>query len=283
MKRVLLSLLLLSLSACFPAPLTLVPVDTAVALTLAAEPKTDTPLPSATFTLEPTNPVNATTQLTEGSLEAPGSECIPTGTERSRGLVTRVLDGETIEVAISNQAYLVRYIGIDAPGIVQPIQWKGPEAVNTNSTLVSGQYVTLVKDVSEVDADGYLLRYVIAGSVFVNREMVRRGLAKVRIVPPDTACEATFLIAQAEAQLSVLGVWQPTPTSTSTITPTSTNTLTPTDTLEPVCSCKIRYKCTDFRSLSDAQECYDYCKEVTGKEVLEDKNGNGLVCEGGVG
>ena len=198
----------------------------------------------------------------------PGSECIPTGTERLRGLVTRVLDGETIEVAVSNQAFLVRYIGIDAPGIVQPIQWKGAEAVNTNSTLVSGQFVTLAKDVSEVDADGYLLRYVISGNVFVNREMVRRGLAKVVIVPPDIACEATFLAAQSEAQLAVLGLWQPTPTSTSTITPTSTNTLIPTNTLEPVCDCKVRYNCTMFDTVSEAQECYDYCLVVTRKEVI---------------
>ena len=68
MKRVLLSLILLSLAACFPAPMTLVPVDTAVALTLAAEPKTNTPIPSATFTLTPTSLSNATLASTEVSL-----------------------------------------------------------------------------------------------------------------------------------------------------------------------------------------------------------------------
>jgi endonuclease YncB( thermonuclease family) len=283
MNRVLLFLTLLFLSACIPTPPTLIPVDTAVALTLAAEPKTNTPAITVTFTLTPSMPANASTEAVELSMSAPGSECIPADSARVRGMVTRVLDGETIEVAVSNQSYIVRYIGMDAPGIVQPIEWKGPDAVNANSALVSGQFVILAKDTSEVDANGYLLRYVIANSTFVNLQMVRMGMARVVVVPPDTACATTFLNAQAEAQANKSGVWQATLTPTSTITPTATNTKTPTMTLEPVCSCKILYSCINFNRVKDAQACFDYCKAATGKEVLPDKNGNGKVCEGGTG
>lgn len=283
MRQVFLLLCLVFLAACLPAQPTLIPVDTAVALTFTAEPRTDTPTFTPTFTLTPSQPANASTDAVELSMAAPGSECIPAESPRVRGLVTRVLDGETIEVAISNQSYIVRYIGMDAPGIVQPIEWKGPDAVNANSNMVSGQFVVLAKDVSEVDANGYLLRYVIANSTFVNLQMIRLGMARVVVAPPDTACSTTFLAAQAEAQASKSGVWQATLTPTSTITPTSTNTKTPTMTLEPVCSCKIQYSCINFDKVKDAQACFDYCKTTTGKEVLPDKNGNGKVCEGGTG
>lgn len=239
MKAALLFLILIFLTGCMPPAPELVPVGTAVALTLAAEPRTDTPTYTITFTLTPTEKSNASTQAVEQNLSAPGVDCIPTSSGWIRGLVTRVLDGETIEVAMDNQSYIVRYIGIDAPGIVQPIQWKGPEAVNTNSSLVSGQYVTLVKDVSEVDDSGYLLRYVISNSTFVNLQLVRLGMARVVVVPPDTSCSSALLAAQAEAQAKVLGVWQATSTPTSTITPTPTETLIPTNTIEPVCSCKV--------------------------------------------
>jgi endonuclease YncB( thermonuclease family) len=283
MKGALLFLILILLAGCLPPAPELVPVDTSVALTLAAEPRTNTPSLTATFTLTPSLQANASTEAVEQSLDAPGVECIPTSSEWIRGLVTRVLDGETIEVAMNNQSYIVRYIGIDAPGMVQPIEWKGPEAVNNNSSLVSGQYVTLAKDVSEVDPNGYLLRYVIAKSTFVNLQLVRGGMARVVVVPPDTACSTTFLAAQAEAQAGVLGVWQATLTPTSTITPTPTNTLLPTDTLEAVCNCKVVYSCKDFRTVRKAQACFAYCLAATGKEVLPDKNNNGLVCEGGSG
>ncbi len=283
MKGALLFLIFIFLAGCMPPAPELMPVDTSVALTLAAEPRTDTPTLTATFTLTPSLQSNASTQAVEEGLDAPGAECIPSSSEWIRGLVTRVLDGETIEVAMDNQSYIVRYIGIDAPGMVQPIEWKGPEAVNINSSLVSGQYVTLAKDVSEVDPNGYLLRYVIANSTFVNLQMVRSGLARVVVVPPDTACATTFLAAQAEAQAGVLGVWQATLTPTSTITPTPTNTLIPTETIVPVCSCKIHYSCTDFKTVKKAQACFDYCMLTTGKEVIPDKNKNGFVCEGGAG
>ncbi|OGO29556.1 MAG: hypothetical protein A2Z16_06960 [Chloroflexi bacterium RBG_16_54_18] len=283
MKGALLFLIIIFLAGCMPPAPELVPVDTSVALTLAAEPRTNTPSLTATLTLTPSLQTNASTEAVEQSLDAPGVECIPTSSEWIRGLVTRVLDGETIEVAMNNQSYIVRYIGIEAPGMVQPIEWKGPEAVNTNSSLVSGQYVTLAKDVSEVDPNGYLLRYVIAKSTFVNLQMVRGGMARVVVVPPDTACSTTFLAVQAEAQAGVLGVWQATLTPTSTITPTPTNTLLPTDTIEAVCNCKVMYSCKDFRTVRKAQACFAYCLAATGKEVLPDKNNNGLVCEGGSG
>jgi len=61
------------------------------------------------------------------------------------------------------------------------------EATAANASLVTGQVVTLHKDVSETDRYGRLLRYVYVGNQFVNAELVMRGYAEAVEYPPDTA------------------------------------------------------------------------------------------------
>ena len=83
----------------------------------------------------------------------------------------------------------MRYIGIDTPE--QGETGYGPSA-NKNTELVYGKYVTLIKDVSEVDQYNRLLRYVVVGDIFVNYELVRSGLANADDYPPDSACYIYF-------------------------------------------------------------------------------------------
>lgn len=281
MKRLFIFLTILALAACStPQSAAVLPVETSVYLTLQAEPKTSTPTNTLTPTNSPTAQTIGTTQAVKVSQAIAGGECLPTESERIRGLVTRVLDGETIEVAVGNDALRVRYIGVDAPGIM-PIEWQGPEAVNMNSTLVSGQFVILIKDVSEVDANGFLLRYVVANNAFINYELVRMGLAKAVAMPPDNACQQTLARAQATARAAVSGVWAPTPVPTATITLTPTVTKTPSPYATEVCSCKVKYTCNDFPSEAAAQACYNYCTVHRKIYIgLDDGNGNGRVCEG---
>ncbi len=158
---------------------------------------------------------------------ASGAYCVPTGTQRTRALVTRVLSGDTIEVAIGNDALKVRYIGLDAPGIAPQMEWQGPQAVSANGDLVSGKYVVLIKDLSDTDVEGALLRYVFVDNLFVNYELLRRGFAQTRIQQPDTSCEKAFLAAQSEAKTAYQGVWIATPTPTATITLNTNNYIHP--------------------------------------------------------
>ena len=116
MRRVFFCLVFLALTGCIPAAPALVPVNTAVALTMAAMPKTDTPVVPSTEIPPPTIAAVETTPPPEINLSAPGAYCVPTNTLRTRALVTRVLSGDTMEVAIGNDAWRVRYIGLDAPG-----------------------------------------------------------------------------------------------------------------------------------------------------------------------
>jgi endonuclease YncB( thermonuclease family) len=128
----------------------------------------------------------------------PTSE-VPVGEE---GVVTDVVDGDTIEVSMNGEAYQVRYIGINTPEWDEPC---GEEATAANALLVSGQTVTLVRDVSETDQYGRLLRYVYVGDLFVNEYLVAQGWAEAREYPPDTAFNDEFEALEADAIAAGLG------------------------------------------------------------------------------
>ncbi len=144
------------------------------------------------------------------ALPAGVSDCMPTNTERSIGNVTKVVDGDTIDVRIGNQTYRVRYIGIDAPESATTQEQLGRQASNKNKELVQDKIVTLIKDVSETDRYNRLLRYVLVGDTFVNYELVRLGFASAIAYPPDVACESVFLGAQQSAMSALAGLWAPT-------------------------------------------------------------------------
>ena len=131
---------------------------------------------------------------------------------RIYGNVTRVIDGETIEVRIDKDIHTVRYIGIDAPNITGQKEYYANQAANKNSQLVQGKTVTLVRDISETDQAGNLLRYVFVNDPFVNFELVAQGFANAISRAPDNACAATFSSAQTIARSNRLGLWNPTAT-----------------------------------------------------------------------
>ena len=158
-----------------------------------------------TTTVTPSITLASTEDLSFYSL----ADCIPQDTLYQRATVTNVIDGDTVEVLFQDgTSATVRYIGIDAPENDFPFFG---EARQANYDLVSQKEVVLVKDRSEVDQYGRLLRYVIAGDVFVNFELVESGYARAEEYPPDTACAETFASAEMQAREALAGVWAATP------------------------------------------------------------------------
>jgi len=124
--------------------------------------------------------------------------------------VTRVVDGDTIEVEIAGQEYTLRYIGINTPETVdprRPVQCFGHEASDFNKQLVDGKAVGLEKDVSETDQFGRLLRYVWLNGEMVNATLVREGYAQASAYPPDVKYQDFFSSLQAEASDAGRGLW----------------------------------------------------------------------------
>lgn len=129
--------------------------------------------------------------------------------------VTKVVDGDTIEVDLNGQRVKVRYIGIDTPETVDPrraVGCFGKEASNENKNLVLGKFVTLEKDVSETDRFGRLLRFVYLkldddSTLFVNDYLVRMGFAKAYSYPPDVKFSERFKEAESQARDGNRGLW----------------------------------------------------------------------------
>jgi len=125
-------------------------------------------------------------------------------------LVTRVIDGDTIEVDIGGTIYKVRYIGIDTPELddERPEYCAlAQEATRYNRQLVEGKTVRLEKDISETDRYERLLRYVYVDDIFVNAELVRQGLAWANVYEPDTRYQDILKELEMEAEQAGRGLW----------------------------------------------------------------------------
>jgi micrococcal nuclease len=116
--------------------------------------------------------------------------------------VVDIIDGDTIDVEINGQEYRVRYTGVNTPERDEACYRDATEA---NATLVEDQTVLLVKDVSDTDRYGRLLRYVYVGDVFVNAELVADGYAEAGYYPPDTAYLDYFEELEASAKAANRG------------------------------------------------------------------------------
>ncbi len=122
-------------------------------------------------------------------------------------LVTRVIDGDTIEIEGGEK---LRYIGMDTPETVdprKPIQCFGEEASKKNKELVEGKMVRLEKDVTELDKYGRLLRYVYADNIFVNLLLVQEGFAHSYAYPPNVKYQSRFIAAERLARKQKKGLW----------------------------------------------------------------------------
>jgi endonuclease YncB( thermonuclease family) len=204
------------------------------------EPPADQPTPAATR---------------RATVAAPSS-APPDG---QRAEVTYVFDGDTIEVELDGQTYRLRYIGVDTPEREEPYY---DEAFDFNRDLVAGQTVTLVRDVSETDQYGRLLRYVyLDDGTFVNAAIIRAGMGRLVTFPPDVAQTENLKGLQAEARDAGAGMWG--------------------DAATGPCDCdRNLYDCRDFDTQAEAQTCFAYCLDTQNRDVHNlDGGGDGFVCE----
>jgi micrococcal nuclease len=138
-----------------------------------------------------------------------GAQAVPKDTKNLYQVI-RVVDGDTIQVEFEGQPEKVRYIGVDTPETVhpsKPVQYCGKEASAFNKELVEGKQVGLVFDVEKRDKYGRLLAYVYIDDLFINAELIKRGLAVVSTYPPNVAHVDEYTALQTQARENGLGVW----------------------------------------------------------------------------
>lgn len=206
-----------------------------------------------------------TAVLSACGVSSPGETTIPAQVPNGETAeLLQVIDGDTIEVELESEVYRVRYIGVDTPERDEPFY---QEASDTNRQLVEGQTLILVKDVSETDQFGRLLRYVyLEDGTFVNAELIRLGMARLVTFPPDVAQQEYFASLQQMARETQTGLWAQSDLLAEPDAP---------------CACTSNlYNCTDFTNRQKAQSCFDYCQQTVGEDIHHlDGGGDGLVCE----
>ena len=124
--------------------------------------------------------------------------------------VSRVVDGDTIEVDLSSGEEDVRYIGIDTPETVKPstpVQCFGPQASERNHELVEGKRVRLVFDREQRDVYGRLLAYVYVGDTFINGELIEGGYARTLEIEPNTSKAGELGRLEDAASTDGRGLW----------------------------------------------------------------------------
>jgi endonuclease YncB( thermonuclease family) len=138
-------------------------------------------------------------------------------------VVTRVIDGDTIEVQITGRVAgpgagdagigstpSVRLIGIDTPESVtpgSPVECFGREASAATTALVDGARVLLVKDVEETDRYDRLLRYVYIGEEMANARLIVNGYAHAYTYPPNVRHSDLLVRLQRRARIAERGLW----------------------------------------------------------------------------
>ena len=134
----------------------------------------------------------------------PGSSQRVEEVPRVAARVTRVISGDTITVDVNGQRRTVVYLSVTLPPF-------GTElfeiATEVNRAWVGGQDVLLEQDVTDVNSDGYLLRYVWVDEVMINAALIGVGLARHESRSPDTRYTEGFTRLEASARSDGMGIW----------------------------------------------------------------------------
>ncbi len=115
--------------------------------------------------------------------------------------VSHIVDGDTCDL---NTGERIRLIGIDTPERGR-LFYK--EATQHLAELILDKDVILVKDVSEKDRYGRLLRHVYVGDQWINKKMIEDGYARLVTYPPDVLHVQEFQEVELQARVKKSGIW----------------------------------------------------------------------------
>ena len=136
------------------------------------------------------------------------------------GVVTKVVDGDTLVVKVEGELRRVRLIGVDTPETVhprKPVQYYGREASAFTKQALSGRRVWLEYDVAPLDKYQRHLAYVWLERPGRDEEVVRRGMfnamlllegyGRTMTIQPNSRYADLFARLQTEARKAGRGLW----------------------------------------------------------------------------
>jgi micrococcal nuclease len=140
-----------------------------------------------------------------------GTPAMPAGL--TAGIVSNVVDGDTLDVTIGGVEQRIRMLGMDTPETKhpsRPVECFGREASDRASALLQGQVVLLEADQSQGDADQYgrLLRFVwLPDGRLVNLVLIAEGYAFEYTYNRPYRYQTQFQAAQTTAREQQAGLW----------------------------------------------------------------------------
>lgn len=153
-------------------------------------------------------------------LRAPRKEAAATPSEAAATsstvwTVTKVVDGDTIDVAVAGEEVRIRLLGINTPESVdprKPVQCFGKEASAFAKELLLGKIVRLEADPTQDDRDRYsrLLRHVfLEDGTHVNLKLVAEGYAHEYTYERAGRYQEILRDAERAARVAGKGLWNP--------------------------------------------------------------------------
>ncbi len=145
---------------------------------------------------------------------------------QQKSVVTRVIDGDTIQALYGGVEKRIRLIGIDTPGSRVSRKTKKDENMSehdlktiiemgekaksyVNGLIKRGDSITIEVDVQKWDKYGRLLGYVyLSNGKMLNEEIVKAGYAMIMSIPPNVKYKDRLLEAYQEAEEDKRGLWK---------------------------------------------------------------------------
>ncbi len=198
--------------------------------------------------------------------------------EKSEAKITKVVDGDTVDVEINGKKDVVRLIGINAP---ETNECFGKEATDKAKEILNSKEVTLEPDSSQDDRDKYhrLLRYVfLSDGTNFGETMTRDGFAKEYTYKFPYKYQSIYKKAQQEAKDKKSGLWAngacPNPTPTPSIKGQSTFRPQQSAGGNQSFSCDCSKLCSQITSCDEAKFQLNNCGCTK-----RDSDGDGIPCE----
>jgi len=135
------------------------------------------------------------------------------GEKKGDVTLDKAIDGDTISVIYKGNKESVRFLLVDTPETAHPrlgAQPYGKEAKEfTKQVVENADKLQLEFDIGQNrDKYGRLLAYVYADGEMVQKQLLKKGLARVAyIYDPNTRYVDIFTDIQKEAQKSGIGIW----------------------------------------------------------------------------
>ncbi|MSS74440.1 thermonuclease family protein [Candidatus Pacearchaeota archaeon] len=130
------------------------------------------------------------------------STFIVSAKNKNEFLVTKIIDGDTIEIESGQR---IRLICINTP---EKGEGGYKEAKDYLKSTILNKKVVLKKDISETDRHDRLLRYLYLNNKLINELIARKGYGVTFPYEPDTKFCAKIKKAEKKAKKEHIGLWQ---------------------------------------------------------------------------